>query len=321
MARWWGWLAALALAVLLGGCAGGGVINGPGDGGSAGGDFQASALADAAVLGYPYGANLVRWQSAGSRAVAYLVYRDTNPYAPIAVEDASYARYFIDSATPLPQAGQMESVEVEITLDTGTGIVTWSRTATYDPDTTGQYDSDLQLSNDSFHVTTRRVPLQAGASCGYLLRVLFVQYDGGGLSDGEISHPDAYRLLLGNLSSPSPRVTLVPPPALLSPNDNAAALDGRYVCARATGATQYTLQLSPNGATFPVTVAAAIESPTTASASYPLATLAAASAFRATGNVYWRMGARVPGEPLPIALTSSANNGWVFSATRRYTLP
>lgn len=47
--------------------------------------LTANPLADAATLGYADGANLVRWPFLSSRVLAYFVYRDTNPLAPIAV--------------------------------------------------------------------------------------------------------------------------------------------------------------------------------------------------------------------------------------------
>lgn len=108
----------LALAALVGWVAGDAGNN----------DLKASvspvavSLADAHYTSNIFGANLVQWTVPHrDKVVAYVIYRDTNPYAPIAVVPAEQM-YYIDSAAPLPTVGDvMEDTEIEIEVDEETG--------------------------------------------------------------------------------------------------------------------------------------------------------------------------------------------------------
>jgi len=299
-----------------------------------------AAMSDATTMGEVEGANLVRWPWQGARVIAYIVYRDTNPYAPVGVVDG-HTTEFIDSSLPLPEIGTiMESTTVTITLDQAMGIITsFTRATAYDPDLAEQFNDDMSYDPGSFDITTRRVPLVPGQKVGYRIRILYMDYEDVGLEDPPFP-PENYSLFLGNIGQPSVRVTDTKPPALFQPADNGIPTDGIWRCERVPIALSYTLQVSldPTFATqyrFPMRgVVPHVEGDDYIAATYSLPTLynELAEVLQRLGRppttedtpIYWRMGARVAGEPQPAAWeeADSANTkGWVFSETRVFLLP
>ena len=282
----------------------------------------AAPLADAVTMGEPFGAQLVSWGATNSRTLAYLLYRDTNPLAPIAVIDGTLTHY-VDSARPLPELGDVAATDtVNITIDPNTGMVlTDTHTLTYDTTLDNIQNPNLTFSTTSLSITAHRVPVQPGDICGYMLRVLYMDYDSGGLSDTSLQNPLGYRLYLGNMSNTSARVTLTPPPPLDSPADGVASSDRTYRCKRVVTALTYTLQFSTDAsfsAGHTLTVPAYVDT-TDATGTESLSTLW--STFTPGQTVLWRMGARVDGQQTPLALGDPNQNNWVYSAIRTFTLP
>ncbi len=284
----------------------------------------AAPMADAATMNYPKGATLVRWPSMGIRVMAYLLYRDTNQSAPIAVLDGS-TTFYIDSATPLPSPDDMmEDTQVSIQLDQNTGFLeNFDFTTTYAQSLDDLKNPEMQFTNASLDITCHRVPLKAGETCGYQLRVLFVEYDPGSLTD-PLQHPAEYRLYLGNKGGTSNRIALTEPPTLTVPADQLQPLDDNYSCTRVPGALLYTLQISTDPVFLPgrtQTVAARVDSDQYVVGEFPYTQLW--TAFPAAGQriIYWRMGARIAGQALPVALTDTVQNGWVYSTPNIFQLP
>ena len=245
--------------------------------------------------------------------------------APIAVVDGNTIHY-IDSATPLPQMGQqIESTAVNITIDANVGNVTaFTTTPTWDLTLDNLNLPNLVISNTSFTVDCRRVPLREGENAGYMVQTVFLGYQDTGLS-GTIGHPDQYSLILGQKSSVSNRVTLLEPPTLTSPQDGFYPQDGNYRCQRVAGGTTYQLQLSTtsNFATV-VPVDAHIEGDQFAVATETLDQIYASSnplSSAAGSDVFWRFAVKVDGQQQPIAWSGTSPNGWVYSSANRFTLP
>lgn len=286
--------------------------------------LTAAPLADAASLGYSDGANLVRWPSMGSRVMAYLLYRDTNLNAPLAVVEGSMT-YYLDSATPLPGVGNvMESTEVDISIDANTGLVEeFTQVPTYDTTLTDQYNGELQQQDQTLHVVCRRVPPAAGESCGYAIRVLYIDYDPGSLTD-PLQHPAEYRLFLGNRSNNTPRITLTAPPRLTSPANAALPTTGVFRSTSAKGALNYVLQVSSDANFLPsktVTVNGVPVGTTSAEAYYPFSTLWNTFQSSSGKPLYWRMGARVDGQASPAALMDTNQVGRVYALPNYFILP
>jgi hypothetical protein len=285
--------------------------------------FGAAALADAVLLGQPYGANVVYWPYKGDRVVAYLIYRDTQA-APIAIVEGTKVHY-IDSATPPPQAGQtVELTDVSISIDETTGHVTeYALTPAYG--NTAAATPSVNVDQTTLTVTCQRYPLDEGSHTGYAVQTLYVAYNTTGL-DGQIGHPDAYALKLGAKNTVTNRVTLLRPPVLYAPMEGFYPQDGNFRCNLVSGATEYVLQLSPSG-DFPlddtVTIQAQTGGSLTAVANLSLATMysdpiLAGAAGRA---VYWRFLARRTGDATPLALQDIRQSGGVASTVRSFTLP
>jgi|GEM_PF-2099487 len=285
--------------------------------------LTANPLADAAVQGFPDGANLVRWPFLSSRVLAYFVYRDTNPLAPTAVAPGSIFEY-VDSAGPLPQLGAvMETVEVDIEIDPQTGVVDrFELNTSYDPSTLDLHNAEMNLGEQSLHMACRRVPLTAGDTCGYRLRVLYMDYDTGGLDDPG-GFPAAYRLYLGNLSDATARVTLTRPPELTSPGQGQFPIDGLFRATQSPGAWNYIVQVS-SGSAFGTAGAYAFNAtPNGASVEGYLDPVELFNRFAGFAGqpLYWRIGARADTGPLPAPLSDPNQSGWVFSPFRFFTLP
>lgn len=285
--------------------------------------FAAGPMADAAYVSYRFGANLVRWPQMSDRAVAYIVYRDTNQYAPVAVVRAPM-NYYVDSATPLsPPTNILESSEVTIDLDAQNGMLTqFNYTTTYDTTLAQLQTPAMTLSPTNFTITARRVPLQAGETSGYQVQVLYIEYQKHYITD-PISHPDSYALRLGNKSSVSARATLTTPPALLTPADSQVPTDGLFNCQQVQRATSYLLQVSsePTFAASTTVAVPALPFGTVAQANLPLASLMQKFPAATVQLLYWRMGARVDGQIFPFALSTPNVDGWVFSLPNTFMMP
>jgi len=296
-----------------------------------------TAMSDAYSMGETDGANLVTWPSQGGRVIAYLIYRDTNPFAPVAVVNGQ-TTWFVDSSLPLELFGSaMESQTVIITIDPLTGaLLTFTYATVFDP-TLDLLGSDLMvLGPATLTVTTRRVPLAPGQKVGYRVRILYMDYEDLGLG-GTGDFPQNYSLFLGNMGATSTRITDTKPPTLFQPVDMGIPTDGVYRCERVPSAMNYVLQLSLDP-TFTADhrlplrgVTPHIEGTDFVSALFSLSTLYSevTEVQQRLGLppssddtvVYWRMGARVAGEPLPKAQDDTNTNGWVFSETRVFLLP
>jgi len=287
---------------------------------------SAASLADANFEEQPYGANLVTWPSRGDRVLAYIIYRDTSPSTPIAVVDGHTTSY-VDSATPLPEIGQtLETVAVNVTIDTTVGNITaFTATPTFETTYDNADNPDMTISDTSYTVSARRIPLHDGSNIGYLIQTLFLGYKNTGLA-GTIEHPGDYAMVLGNKSPVSNRVTLLHPPTLDSPTDGNFPTDGNYRCQRVTGASTYMLQLSPTASFTPgqvVSVTAYIEGDQYAVANYSLDNLYN-NPILATAkgkDLYWRFAVKVDGQTDPVALSDARQNGWVYSPWFRFILP
>ena len=325
------WACAVALLAGVCGCSTGvgtASVNGGGNspGGNSGGTAGApgaAALADAVTSGEYAGANYLGWQSMGSHVLAYIIYRDTNPMAPVAVLEG-YATYFLDSAKPLPHQGDVaETDTVTISLDQTTGFLqSFTHAITYETTLDNIQTPNETMSKASYSVTAHRVPLQPGDTCGYQLKTLYYDYDTGDITQTSLQHPQQYALYLGNRSGISARITLVPPPALESPANGQASQDGTYRCLRGNNPLplSYTLQFSsdPSYSSHPLNVPVTLNIADAAGA----ASLSALwSTYGAGQTVYWRMGARLDGQQPPIALSDKNQNGWVFSPTNYFQLP
>jgi len=288
------------------------------------GAFAVGAMADAAYDNQPYGANLLRWPSMNSRVVAYIIYRDGNPNAPLAVVDGHTTSY-ADSAIPLTSPAVMQSTVVTITLDPNSGAVTqFSFASTLDDSLDQLTNGQMTVSDTNFTVTARRVPLNAGENSGYQVRALYIEYKPNDLNDPSLSHPDSYHLVLGAKSAVSAHVTLTAPPALSTPADQVAPVDGRFNCALVPRATSYLLQIS-SSAVFPQqqTYSMLATDITGSTAQAPLALADIVQRFPSFSGqmLFWRMGARVDGETLPFSQAYPNMGGWVFSLPRTFRMP
>ena len=289
-------------------------------------NVSAFAMADAATMGEQSGATLVTWPHSNARVVAYIIYRDTNSMAPLAVVDGTQTHY-IDSGQPLPHQGDVAATDtISITLDPTTGLIqTFTHAITYETTLDDINTPTETMSKASYAVTAHRVPLQPGDVCGYQVKMLYYDYDNGDITQTSLQHPQQYALYLGNRSPLSGRITMTQPPTLSSPA-NGVLPDGNFRCTRVTGAMNYFLELStsPN---FPKP----IDTPTTIgvntttigipavidSEKYALGVqlLTGLPNFWFGKTLYWRMGANVTGQPAPYALSDHNQDGWVFSST------
>lgn len=285
----------------------------------------ASALADAYSLNHFLGANVITWKRPSSRVIAYIIYRDTNPIAPIAVVDGNKT-FYVDTATPLPgQLDLMETIDTEIEISAEQGDLTqFNFTGVFDP-TLGTLNTTVITQTDtSFSITSHRIPLQPGETCGYQMQVLYVDYAQHGLSGDPISHPDTYRLYLGTRSAVSSRVTLTEPPRLVIPAAETLPTDGVYKCERVPAALGYNLQISSNpnfAASETVNVPGRVESEAYASAFFDFNALFTRFPATTERPIYWRMGSRVEGQPNPMALSDPNQTNYVYSQANIFMLP
>jgi len=299
----------------------------------------ATAMADAYSMNYPYGANIVRWHAPSKRVIAYIIYRDTNPTAPVAVIDKAYTNY-VDSATPLQTStvdALMKTTTNTITLDPTQGIVTdFTQTTTYDTSLDTLPDPEQTFSKTNYDVTSHFVPLHPGETVGYRVRVLYMDFDKGDLSDTSLHHPEQYALYLGDISPTSQRITCTEPPTLLAPTSGQKPTSGQYQCSVVASALSYILQVSsdPNfktgkdpltGNDMTVSVQAypngSITDPSaTVTAQYDYSTLTSNFAVQSSRYIFWRMGAKVDKDPKPTPFADTSQKNWVFSEVREFQL-
>jgi len=296
-----------------------------------------TAMADADLMGDSDGANLVSWPWQGARVIAYIIYRDTNPYAPVAVVDG-HTTNWRDSCLPLPEIGSvMESTTVNVSLEQQTGVVSeFSYDTAFDTTLELQNNDEMTIDAATFTVTTRRVPLVPGQKVGYRVRLLYMDYEDLGLG-GTGDFPENYSLFLGNIGKTSVRVTATKPPVLFQPAENSLPTDGIYRCGRVPMAMNYVLQIAINP-TFEAKYRLPLRGvvPHIEGDDYVAATFLPAKLFEevvevqqrvgippSTENtpIYWRMGARVAGEVYPKAFADPNYNDWVFSRMRVFVLP
>jgi len=282
--------------------------------------FIAGPMADAAYEDQPNGANLVIWPSLSSRVVAYIIYRDTNLNAPVAVVQAPLTNY-VDSAIPLAAGNQLESTTWTIMIDQNIGNVTqFNPTVAYATSKADLGNPNMTLSTDSFTITAQRVPLSAGESCGYRICTLYVDYQQNGLNN-QTGLPTSYQLYLGNKSADSTHATLTAPPVLISPVTSSSPNNGVYSCQTVPSASSYVLQVSQDSS-FPASgtysVLASGMGSSVATATLSQTQLLNVFSTAAGKTIYWRMGARLDGNVLPFALSTPNADGWVFSAVRYY---
>lgn len=297
-----------------------------------------TAMADAYAMGDRDGTNLVKWPWQGARVIAYIIYRDDNYFAPIAVVDGHTTEYR-DTMNPLPQIGVvMESTTVSIGIDSTVGYITeFTYETEYEETLEELHNDELNYSPpDSFEITCRRVPLVPGQKVGYSIRMLYMDYEDTGL-EGEDGFPMNYSLFLGNRGQTSTRVTAVAVPRLFQPVDNGIPTDGIYRCTRVPVAMNYVLQVAISPSFEPSTrlplrgVVPHIEGDDYVAAYYSLSSLynELAEVQQRLGippstedtPLYWRMGARVTGEPLPQDYADGNSKDWVFSEFRVFLLP
>jgi hypothetical protein len=281
---------------------------------------SAGPLADA-VPGNELGANRVGLPSSSDAVIAYMIFRDTNPNAPVALVTRGRT-YYLDSATPLETDKVMESTVYAFDLDPTSGIVTPSPPiVTTETDTLEQANSALSITKTSFTITTRRVPLQPGETCSYYIEQLFYGVDEYNLDDPTPTspHPQAYRLFLSNQSALSARTTLTEPPALQSPANGEVPLSGIYRCESVPSATRYQLQLSLNQQFS--TLLAVADGVSQGAYVQAVIDMASLNTSPTDYGVYWRIGVRVDGSAGPVALADGSSRDYIYSQVYFYALP
>lgn len=221
----------------------------------------------------------------------------------------------------------MDSTTVDIQLMQESGeIESFDYETEYNEDYADLKNPEEEVGEDNYSVTCRRIPLKEGDNFGYQLRMLYMDYTQGDLGEGDLGHPEDYRLYLGNRGPISTHITMTAPPQLLSPGENQMPSSaGQFRCSKVLGAMNYTLQLSTDSQFSPTktkSITANIEGEQSVSASFTLDQLWAT--FPPQGDtgqpIYWRMGAKVAGFPLPVAQYDHNQDGWVFSAKRVFLL-
>lgn len=284
---------------------------------------SAVSLADAFYTNNTFGANLVRWSmSHRDKIVAYVIYRDTNPFAPIAVVSAEDT-YYIDNATPLEKVGDvMENTQIQIQLDQQTGEVTFTRTVAFAQDFTDLQDPAITSTLQSYNITCRRVPLQPGQTTGYQVAVIYKDYD---MTQQNNAGQLQYRLFAGAKSPASRRVTLLTPPTLDTPLSGVLPVDGNYRCATVMGASTYNLQVSPDSNFTPNRTVNITKNGQAGMAlqvvDLPLQTLYDTFPSNNVQTLYWRIGARKDAEARPDYYSDPNQTGWVYSDVNSFDLP
>jgi hypothetical protein len=314
-----GWLAFAGLLGLIGSGWGTPSANTPGL-------AAAAPLADAGFNNEPNGANVVRMPSPNSQDIAWIIYRDDNLAAPVAVIEPPMS-YFLDSAKPLPELNSvMESTTYTFQLNELSALVDPSSPIViYDMDLLQRGNGAITLTKTLFSVTSRRVPPTAGTTYAYQVQPLYYGYDQYNLDDSDPTapHPQKYRFFLGSKSPLTGRVPLSPAPRLEATGEF-GPVSGNYRASKVPGATSYLLQVSTD-ATFPKD-ARTISRTAAAGTTYVQGTVSLSemtqpgSPFAAATVVYWRIGARVDGGPLPQALSAPNDNGWVFPTSLSHKL-
>ncbi len=172
--------------------------------------------------------------------------------------------------------------------------------------------------------------------------MIYVDYALPGLESEGAGAPDVYSLFWGNESPTSTFLSVVQPPTLMAPTSGVASTDtaftslnGNFYATAVPAATNYVLQISSSpvfgSGTDPVTgnpmtvtinnlqnTMYGVPQPVSSEmGNYPLATLISNFAAATQRTLYWRIGARVYGDPIPSVAPGSSDpymNNWVYSA-------
>ncbi|MHB9130647.1 MAG: hypothetical protein ACYDBB_06105 [Armatimonadota bacterium] len=321
----------LVAGLLFAMMAGGGGGDGGGDGVTMSSAPVVTSVSDPWNTGVQTrGKNIIRWSGMGSNVLAYLIYRDSDPNNPIDIVFAGETKY-VDTREVFYGNNIAETIDVQLNIDTSSGQVT-DRVRTPSPieSIDGDEAEIPTVADTDLTATLLHVPLAGGQKCSYFIRTVYKKYRPKDLDDPDIGHPTEYML---DMSAPSPysaRVTLINPPdqTTMEPSSTEGTVpsDGNFRCAALpqTIAYLYTMQFS-NQSTFPASRTLSVSAQIQGSTVIGTATQSTLnSSFPSTEDqtIYWRVGAKVQGDPAPSALDNSTNTaGWVFSHTNTLTLP
>jgi len=276
-------------------------------------NINAFPVADATKM--PSGEIRINFPSANEKVVAYLLYRDTNPNAPIALLQPGLS-WFEDKGGPLAEdpTKPMKSTSYQVTLNPTTGsapVLTLSTNLT-DPITMAG-TANLDIQDTSFAITTRFVPMNPGDSASYFIRTLY--YDVNTTAGASTGGANTYKLKLSNSSDYTQRCVMLAPPTLQSPTNGSVPLDGVYRANAVTGATSYQLQISTDSSfsnNRTILTRTGVRVTNYVQATVTQAELSAFFGANA-GNLYWRFGARADGYATPQAIYNPNWNGYVYS--------
>lgn len=274
---------------------------------------NAAPLADAIIMNETYGAFHAYWQTPPTKVVAILIYRSTSPTVPVGIVKPDHS-FFLDSGLSLQQQSALENTTAHIVLDPATGNVTAFDTATtYDATADNMLNLQQTLTDATFDVICRRTPLVPGYQTGYQLRWLYKEQVAMAQT-----RATQYVLKLSNLSSASSTMTMIMPPVLITTN-GVEPTNGDYQCSTITGANYCTLQVDTNPN---FTSAIRVDQPVTGTGIVTLnmsrSTIIGMLNITQPTTIYWRMGARNSGEPLPTTAINVNYAGWVYSETRSF---
>ncbi len=276
------------------------------------GKVTAFPVADATKM--PSGEIRINCPTSSSNVIAHLLYRDSNPNAPIALVQPGIS-WFEDRGGPLAEdpTKPMRSTSYTVSLDTVTGsapVIPVSTNLT-DPITSAG-DPMMTIQNSSFAVTTRFVPMNPGDSASYFIRTLSYNIDTSiPVSSGGLP---TYKLVLSNSSDYTQRCVMLAPPTLQSPSNGSVPLDGVYRTNIVPGATSYKLQISTDSSFSNNSTILSLVGIRSTNYVQATVTQAELSSFFGTsaGNLYWRYGSRADGFALPKAINNPNWNGYVY---------
>lgn len=280
----------------------------------------AGTLADAGAT-HPQGAVLVPWNSLGGRVIAYFVYRDNNTSVPIDVKPAGI-NYIIDSTNILPGGNAAATTKLTVNIDAKTGLITQYNSVPGYEATAGT-TSNVQLTDDAFSITCRRKPLVPGQPVRYRIATLYIGANPNAIDD-PLGLSDQYRLFFSNPGPASTAISPLPVPQLEAPVTGSAPINGLFSAQTVLPRyLQYVLQLSADDSTFAATHTVNVTPAVTGTlvqASYTTGQMANNAVLKGARYIYWRIGVRASGEPLPVAEWDATRTGWVFSEVRTFAL-
>jgi hypothetical protein len=316
-------LALCVCAPLVTGCSWGGEIHTPtGTGSTPTPSSGAAALADARQLNHPNGAILITWPSQGERVLAYIIYRSSSPDTPIDIVDGRTTSY-IDSANPV--SGYGTTLDCTLSIDPNTGFVQEFSKQPSAITTPGSTGGPLTVTSQQLTVTCVYTPAQSGLIYSYQVRTVYLDYHTGSLTD-PLQHPSEYRLLLGDRTLLPGVAMVIAPPMLIAPISGSLPANGLFRCSHVSGASEYVLDLCGNDPSFApssprLLVPGIVDGYQGVAAMISLTELQQRYAgLPAPRRVYWRMGARVTGQPAPVALADANQHGYVYSTVSYFDL-